>query len=196
MTLLWRTSLLALACGLNAPDHAAAEAESAMDVPRLMAMMAEVASRQDRFTETKKVEYLTKPLTMTGTLSYTRPDHIEKHVLTPYEDHLIVEGDELTLRNKNGTKRLNVKSHPMIWSFVEAIRASLAGDASLLRRFYHVKIEGTERNWTLTLRPLDQQAASYVNSIALHGTKSRLTRVDIVETGGDQSIMTIHEPTS
>jgi hypothetical protein len=84
----------------------------------------------------------------------------------------------------------------MIWSFVEAIRASLAGDASLLRRFYHVKIEGTERNWTLTLRPLDQQAASYVNSIALHGTKSRLTRVDIVETGGDQSIMTIHEPTS
>jgi hypothetical protein len=196
MTAHWRAFLIALALGLNATDDSAAEPESPMDVPRLMTMMAEVTSRQDRFTETKTFELLTKPLTLTGTLAYTRPDHIEKHVLTPYEDHLIVQGDQLTLRNKDGTKRLNVKSHPLIWSFVEAIRASLAGDASILRRFYHVKIEGTEGDWTLTLRPLDQQAAAYVASIALHGSKSRLTRVDITETGGDRSVMTIHEPTS
>ncbi len=106
-----------------------------LDVPQLMELMAQVTSRQDTFTETKTVSMLTQPLILKGTLSYTRPDHVEKHVISPYEEHVVVDGDTLTLANKDGTKRVKVKSHPLIWSFVEAIRASLAGEVSTLRRF-------------------------------------------------------------
>ena len=83
-----------------------------------------------------------------------------------------------------------------MWSFVEAIRASLAGDVATLRRFYHVKLEGTREQWILTLRPLDHQAAEYLTSIRLNGDGNRLTAVEIQETGGDHSVMKIHEQAS
>lgn len=167
-----------------------------LDVPQLMELMAQVTSRQDTFTETKMVSMLTQPLILKGTLSYSRPDHVEKHVVSPYEEHVVVDGDTLTLANKDGTKRVKVKSHPLIWSFVEAIRASLAGEVSTLRRFYHVKLAGTQQRWSLTLRPLDRQAAEYLTSVVLTGRGNRLTRVEIQEAGGDHSVMQIHERTS
>jgi outer membrane lipoprotein-sorting protein len=190
--------LSALILSLYAPDSIAGNEpdEQPLDVPQLMELMAQVPSRRDTFTETKTVSMLTKPLVLKGTLSYTRPDRVEKHVASPYEEHLVVDGDTLTLAGKDGTKRVKVKSHPLIWSFVEAIRGTLAGEVSTLRRFYHVKLAGTRQRWSLTLRPLDRQAAEYLRSIALSGQGNRLTKVEIQEAGGDHSVMQIHEQTS
>ena len=194
MTPVVRCLVLSLACGL--PGTAETAGNQPLDLPQLMELMAQVPAREDRFTETKTMAVLSKPLILTGTLAYSRPDRVEKHVLTPYEEHLIVQGDQLTLANKDGTKRIGVKSHPLIWSFVEAIRASLAGEVAALRRFYHIKVEGTSREWSLTLRPLDPQAAAYLISIRLRGRGNHLVLVEIDEAGGDRSVMAIHEPVS
>lgn len=166
------------------------------DVPGLMELMAKVTSREDRFTETRTVAMLTRPLVLKGTLAYARPDRVEKHVISPYEEHILVQGDQLTLSTQEGTKRIAVNSHPLIRSFIEAIRASLAGEVAVLRRLYHIKFEGNQQGWVLTLRPLDAQAAEYLTSITLTGHGDRLTAVDIQETGGDRSLMQIHEPAS
>lgn len=194
MTPVVRCLVLSLALAL--PGTAETAGNQPLDLPQLMELMAQVPAREDRFTETKTMAVLSKPLILTGTLAYSRPDRVEKHVLTPYEEHLVVQGDQLTLANKDGTKRIGVKSHPLIWSFVEAIRASLAGEVAALRRFYHIKVEGTSREWSLTLRPLDPQAASYLSSIRLRGRGNHLVLVEIDEAGGDRSVMTIHEPVS
>ena len=190
-----RCLVLSFALGLPGIAEALGNQEP-LDLPQLMDLMAQVSARQDRFTETKTLAVLTKPLVLTGTLAYSRPDRVEKHVLTPYEEHLVVQGDQLTLMNKDGTKRIGVKSHPLIWSFVEAIRASLAGETEALRRFYHIKVEGTATKWLLTLRPLDPQAASYLTSIRLAGQGNHLAMVEIHEAGGDRSVMTIDGPAS
>lgn len=191
-----RILLASLVCGLSGIARADVASPEGLGLPQLMEMMAGVQDREDRFTERKTLAMLTAPLVLTGTLAYSRPDHVEKHVLSPYEEHLVVHGEELTLTNKNGTKRVKVKSHPLIWSFVEAIRASLAGDGTALRRFYRVELAGTRQDWVLTLRPLDPQAASYLTSVTLKGRGNRLAVVDILEAGGDRSVMTIHEPVS
>lgn len=190
---------LTLLCSLLSWLPVAAEQESGtslLDLPGLMELMAKVTSREDRFTETKTVAMLTQPLVLKGTLAYVRPDRVEKHVTSPYAEHLVVQGDQLTLSTREGTKHLAVDSHPLIRSFIEAIRASLAGEVSVLRRLYHIKLQGTQQDWMLTLRPLDAQAAEYLTSITLTGHGDRLTAVDIRETGGDRSLMQIHEPAS
>lgn len=199
MTSPTRFAHLVLICSLlSALSAGASQGSDArpLDVPALMELMAQVTSREDRFTESKTMAMLTQPLVLTGTLAYRRPDLVEKHVLTPYEEHLLVQGDQLILSGKEGTKRIGVKSHPLIWSFVEAIRASLAGEVSVLRRLYHIKLQGTLQGWILTLRPLDPQAAEHLASVTLTGHGDRLTTVEIRETGGDLSLMRIHEPAS
>ena len=199
MTLQTRLAPLTLLCSLLAwlPTAAGQDAGSPpLDVPGLMELMAKVAAREDRFTETKTVAMLTKPLVLKGTLAYVRPDRVEKHVTSPYAEHMVVQGDQLTLSTRDGTKRIAVDSHPLIRSFIEAIRASLAGEVAVLRRLYHIKLQGTRQHWMLTLRPLDAQAAEYLSSITLTGHEDRLTEVDIQETGGDRSVMQIQEPVS
>ncbi|MGZ8393482.1 MAG: LolA-related protein [Nitrospira sp.] len=199
MTLPMTLARLTLLCSLLSGLPVAAEQKSGtslLDLPGLMELMAKVTSREDRFTETKTVAMLTQPLVLKGTLAYVRPDRVEKHVTSPYAEHLVVQGDQLTLSTREGTKHLAVDSHPLIRSFIEAIRASLAGEVSVLRRLYHIKLQGTQQDWMLTLRPLDAQAAEYLTSITLRGHGDRLTAVDIRETGGDRSLMQIHEPAS
>lgn len=190
---------LTLLCSLLSWLPAAAEEATGtptLDVSGLMELMAKVPAREDRFTETKTVAMLTQPLVLKGTLAYVRPDRVEKHITSPYAEHLVVQGDQLTLSTKDGMKRIAVDSHPLIRSFIEAIRASLAGEVAVLRRLYHIKLQGTQQHWMLTLRPLDAQAAEYLTSITLTGHGDRLTEVDIRETGGDRSLMQIHEPLS
>jgi len=199
MTTLTTLARLTLLCSLLAWLPVAADEQTSaqpLDVPELMDLMAKVTSRTDRFIETKTVAMLTQPLVLQGTLGYARPDRLEKHVTSPYEEHLIVQGDQLTLSTHEGTKRIAVNSHPLIRSFIEAIRASLAGEVAVLRRLYHIKLQGTRKSWMLTLRPLDAQAAEYLTSITLSGHGDRLATVDIREPGGDRSVMQIHEPAS
>ena len=199
MTLPTMLARLILLFSLLAELPAAAQQAAAnppLDVPGLMDLMAKVPAREDRFTETKTLAMLTQPMVLKGTLAYVRPNRVEKHITSPYAQHLIVQGDQLTLSSKEGTKRIAVDSHPLIRSFIEAIRASLAGEVAVLRRLYHIKLQGTQQDWMLTLRPLDARAAEYLTSITLTGHGDRLTSVDIREAGGDRSVMQIHEPVS
>ena len=199
MTLPTTLARLILLFSLLAELPAAAQQAAAtppLDVPGLMDLMAKVPAREDRFTETKTLAMLTQPMVLKGTLAYVRPNRVEKHITSPYAEHLIVQGDQLTLSSKEGTKRIAVDSHPLIRSFIEAIRASLAGEVAVLRRLYHIKLQGTQQDWMLTLRPLDARAAEYLTSITLTGHGDRLTTVDIREAGGDRSVMQIHEPVS
>lgn len=190
---------LVLLCSLCSSLPAAADprtGEAPFDVPGLMELLGNVSSRREHFTETKTLAMLTQPMVLTGTLAYVRPDRVEKHVTSPYTEDLMVQGDRLTLSTPKGTKQIAVDSHPLIRSFIEAIRASLAGDLAVLRRLYHIKFQGTRQQWELTLRPLDPQAAEYVSSITLRGAGDRLRRIDIRETGGDRSLMEIDGPVS
>ncbi len=196
MTLARFTLLCSLFLGLPPVFAEQVTDRSPLDLPGLMDLMARVTSREDRFTETKTVAMLTQPLVLKGTLAYVRPDRVEKHVTSPYAEHLVVQGDQLSLSTREGTKHLAVDSHPLIRSFIEAIRASLAGELAVLRRLYHIKIQGTQQQWTLTLRPLDAQVAEYLTSITISGHGDRMTVVDIRETGGDRSLMQILEPAS
>ena len=159
----------------------------------LMRAMARVPARHDRFVEHKTVGLLDRPLTLTGTLRYARPDQVEKHVLTPTEERYAVAGDRLTVENpaKNRSLRLRLGDYPVIWAFAESIRATLAGDLPALRRFYRAEFSGGRDDWTLRLIPYDEDMARYVRGIALRGAGDRVTEIRIEETDGDRSVMRV-----
>ncbi|MEO7403343.1 MAG: LolA-related protein, partial [Burkholderiales bacterium] len=110
----------------------------------LMMSLATVESSRAEFVETKTLAILAKPLVVTGTLTYKRPNSLERHTLTPVEERMSVVGNDLTLENvaKKQKRTFNLKLNPVMWAFVESIRASLAGDSATLERFYWVKMEG------------------------------------------------------
>lgn len=167
------------------------------DIDALMSVLFRIESGEKRYTEIKTMALLKEPMRLSGTLIYRAPSFLEKRVLSPFEERYTVDGDSLTIENPaRGVKQtVSLASQPAIWAFVESIRAPLAGDLATLNRFYKVSFGGSKRNWLLALIPTEPDMAKLVRFIRIRGSGDRIDRVEIEETGGDTSVMTIeHRP--
>ncbi len=187
--------LVLLAAGFCSPGALAADANEPepWDVRRLMSELGQVKSARARFVERKHLAILNAPLEATGTLLYTAPGRLEKHTLTPRQESLVLEGDRLTLENKERKQRRTfaLQDQPVIWAFVESIRSTLAGDLATLSRFYQVSLDGGAGDWRLTLKPVEPGMQGVVSEIRIGGSRNWINTIEIIETQGDRSVMTI-----
>lgn len=171
----------------------AAASANALSLPQLMESMAQVESHQSRFTEKKTLGLLKTPLESSGTLAYRRPAFVEKHVLTPQDEKLTVNGDELIWQNNTTgqQRKIRLQNNLHISALVESIRATLAGDLKTLQQFYEVRLQGSRAKWTLSLTPADDDMARILQMMRIEGAGNRLKTIDITEVGGDRSVMVI-----
>jgi Outer membrane lipoprotein carrier protein LolA-like len=180
-------ALLAL-CAL----HAVAQ-ETRWGFAQLMTELAQVQSSRARYTEVRRAAVLDKPLLLSGTLSYRRPDRIEKRQTAPFGETIRVEGARVTLERGGKSQSLMLQDSTLVGALVESLRATLAGDAASLETLYSVKLEGGPGRWTLLLEPRDPGVAGVVEKISIAGSGARLSRIEILEPGGDSSTMNIGE---
>lgn len=174
-----RTLAVALAATAALTALAAAPAQAADTAPawnldRLMSTLAQHKSGRATFTETKYLSIATQPVESSGELVFVAPDHLEKHTLSPKPEHLVVDGDMLTVERNNRKFTLAFARYPELGAFIDSIRATLAGRGD---------------DWTLTLTPLDSRMLKVVSTITLDGTRDMLRSVAIRQADGDRSVM-------
>jgi outer membrane lipoprotein-sorting protein len=159
----------------------------------LMAEMAAVPASRTRFVETRYLAMLTQPLELKGSLSYERPNRLVKHVETPFDELLTVDGEALSLVNKTkGDRRsLSLREQPALGALVESVRATMAGDRVQLERHYRVQFSGRRDAWRLHLVPRATAVRAHVESITVSGAAARPQRIEVLESSGDRSVMTI-----
>jgi len=184
-----RAALLSVALIAGGPTAGGAD----WGLEQLMQELAQVKTAQGRFVERKHLAILNAPLELSGTLVYVAPGRLEKHTLIPRQESLVLERDELTIESKerNQRRKLALREYPVIWAFVESIRSTLAGDLPTLSRFYQVNLDGGERRWRLTLKPREPGMRDVVSEIRISGERNWINAIEIIETGGDRSVMTI-----
>jgi outer membrane lipoprotein carrier protein LolA len=188
-----RAALWLLAASAAAAVAAETSDPVAWDVQRLMRELAQVKTANARYFERRHLGILTAPLESSGTLVYVAPDRLEKHTLRPRPESLVLERNELTVESKERNQRrtLVLQDYPVIWAFVESIRSTLAGDLPTLSRFYQVGLDGGERRWRLTLKPSEPRMQDVVSEIRISGDRNWINAIEMIETGGDRSVMTI-----
>lgn len=172
-----------------------ASAAQSWDVAQLMATLAQAPSHESRFTEKKTLSILKEPAESSGILSYRRPDRLEKHVLQPKDEAVIVEGDEITWKDAAGRSRsMRLRSNATLAALAESMRATLAGDLPTLQKYFSVKLEGNEKQWALALTPIDDGMLRRVKNLRIAGSTNQVDTVDVLEANGDRSLMTLqHE---
>jgi outer membrane lipoprotein carrier protein LolA len=168
-------------------------AADGFDFPTLMRAFAKTTSAEARFTERRTMSILNKPLESSGVLRYTAPDRLEKHTLQPADEVLLVERDQITLERAGRKRVLALGDYPALQALVESMRGTLAGDAATLTRFYEARLDGSEARWVLTLVPRERQMSELVATIRLTGRNAHVETIDIFETGGDRTTMTIDD---
>lgn len=163
------------------------------DFAGLMRLLAAVPSATETFVESKRSAMLSAPLVSKGRLVYARPDRLEKHVLSPYEENTVIAGGAVSIENRTLKQKRSfaLASSSAVTALVEGLRATLAGDAPALERHYAVRPDGTLDAWTLTLTPRDEKLTGLLMQIRISGARERLKRIEVEERSGDASVMLI-----
>ena len=162
-------------------------------VNQLMSELGRVQHAKARFVERKYLKVLKTPLETTGTLEYDAPDRLVKRTLEPKPETMTVAGDRLVIESPARSRTLRLGEYPVLGAFVESLRATLNGDLAALERFYRVTLEGGPQRWQLTLTPRDPKMSALIESILIAGGGGRVGRVEVRETQGDRSVMTVLE---
>jgi hypothetical protein len=190
--------LLLLLCLVSAP--ASAEEDGSRNatewgLPQLMHSLAQRQGSQGKFTERKYLSVYNRPLESSGTLKFQAPGHLEKHTLVPKAEDLVLDQGVLTIDSKarNIKRTLVLQEYPAVWAFVESIRSTLAGDLTTLERFYRVTLEGDAAKWRMRLLPIEQKTREMVREIVITGRGDRVAEIEMRESNGDHSSMTVVE---
>ncbi|MGH8581263.1 MAG: LolA-related protein [Gammaproteobacteria bacterium] len=164
-----------------------------MQPEALMRLLAQVPRSEAGFEETRFMSMLSEPLKLSGTLSYVRPDHLEKSVRSPYRERLTVTGDRLSLEAGAASEPrvLSLSEQPLLRALVEGVRATLAGDLASLERHYRVTLEGTLGHWVLSLHPRLAETQALLAWVRIDGQRERIIGLEVQEASGDRSVMRI-----
>jgi hypothetical protein len=187
--LLAALSAAAAAANINSAPPAGTEY-----LDTVMSLLAQRQHGRVEFVEQKFLSVLSHPIESSGELLYDAPDHLEKRTLLPRAETLVLDGSVLTMVRGGHNRVLDLHRYPQIQPFVESIRATLAGDRAALERVFHVEFAGGVRRWSLTLAPLDRQLQRTIKQVQIDGSQDQLQRVEIRQTDGDRSLMTLRAP--
>jgi hypothetical protein len=166
-------------------------AADAATLDQVMGALAERKHGHVSFTEKKFIAMLDTPVTSSGELLYDAPDRLEKRTLQPKPEDLVLQGGVVTAQRGKHHYTLDLRQYPQVLPFIESIRATLAGDRAALQRVFKIEFSGAFESWKLELLPLDPRLARTVRKIHIEGEKDFIHTVEVRETDGDRSLMTI-----
>lgn len=147
-----------------------------------------------RFEEERHVSFLDGPLRSAGTLSFSPPDRLTRQTLVPEPSLARIEGDELMIVDGGEERRIALDADPSIRAYVAPFRALLAGDRETLERHFEIGIEARPSGWSMRLVPREAAVAERIDRIRVTGSEARIERIEIHETDGDRTVLTLSEP--
>jgi outer membrane lipoprotein-sorting protein len=163
------------------------------DIDQLMHNLALTRAGQATFVEKKTIALLDQPVTSSGELLYSAPDHLEKRTIKPKAETMLVDGDNLVIERGKQKYRLQLSDYPELAAFIDSIRGTLAGDRKALERTYQLSLEGNAANWTLALVPNTARMQQVIKRIKITGADNEVRSIDIAQTDGDSSHMQIEK---
>jgi hypothetical protein len=189
-----RLVLAALAIPWVAPSFWLPQARGASEeLGELMHLMAARRHGEVDFVEQHFLAVLKRPVESSGIMIYDAPGRLEKRTKEPRPETLLLDGDVLTVQRAGQTRVLDLKAYPAILPLVESMRATLAGDADALERAFTVDYAGSLAHWMLTLSPRDPRVVQKISKVRIEGVRDNLVTVEILQTDGDRSLMTLRD---
>lgn len=169
-------------------------AAAPFDLPTLLAALARVERSTTTFEETRRFAVLSTPVVRRGTLTYVRPDRLVMDVVAPFPETTEIVGTKVRVKSSEGAREWDLAGQAAPLAWIEAIRASLAGDAAALARHFKATLAGSADAWTLALVPVEPAVAKALARVDVRGRGDRLTNVDIVDAQGDRVELVLGAP--
>jgi len=179
------------ACSITACISASAATQEAGTLDDVLSGLALRKHGHAEFIEQKFIAALNRPIESSGELLFDAPDHLEQRTLKPRAETLVLDNGTLTVDRGRTHRVMEMQAFPQVEPLVESIRATLAGDRAALNHLFHIEFTGGMARWTLTLVPLESKVKQLVSQVKIDGVRDQLIKVEIRQTDGDRSLMTL-----
>lgn len=162
------------------------------DLARVRQQVASVPVLRGEFVQEKRISGFSRPLRSSGTFLVARGKGVAWKTLAPFPSEMVVTGDRILSRQRDGTSRVEVdgREQPALRGINAAMLALVNGDVDRLSSQFDVQASapaGAVR-WTLLLVPKSRALARAFARIELEGGRHvRVAR--IVEAGGDTTVL-------
>lgn len=182
--------LLVLAATLLCAPLASAAETTDISLAAVMAAFAKTKASKAAFVEEKHVSFVSTPLVSEGTLSYDG-DILEKHVLSPDEELMRIEGDRLSISKGRGSNptEVSLSDYPALDVFITALRATLNGDLPKLESVFDIHFTSEAQSWQFRLTPKQAEIRNVLTSAEFTGSGTRIAQLDVLERNGDRTII-------
>jgi hypothetical protein len=105
-----------------------------------------------------------------------------------------VQGRTLLLKRGGRTRQMDDGRGARTGALLDAMRATLTGDAGVAAKHFRTELSGTTRSGCCCLVPLDERLARQVRQIELVGQAADVRSIALQLAGGDRSLMLPLEP--
>ncbi|MFM9845032.1 MAG: hypothetical protein ACKVOI_18880 [Dongiaceae bacterium] len=172
------------------------------DLADILHTRAAITESNARYTEQRRVHYVTKPIMAGGHLRYQAPDRLEMIVELPKAESFIYQDGVLTVASgdSGSSKDIAVESQVLLSTLFAALVNTLSGNEAKLRSTFDLSFKELNEMftdsgcvWRLSLVPREERARAKVSSIDVEGTQGRIEKIVLMLANGDSSMMLIRE---
>jgi len=184
---------LALLLLISWPAQAESGAGQRIPLELLDTIISGTPDHEVRFQEERRLQLLSQPIRLTGTLRFVAPDRVEKHTATPRREDLVVDGEWASVRlyDRNTDTRFRISDDPVLQALMDTLRAILNGQPGRLAEYYEIEARGNAEAWTLHLKPLQEALAERIKAVEVAGAENWMKRIALWETTGDSMVIDI-----
>jgi hypothetical protein len=163
---------------------------AALDTQALIRRLAKPAPASIDFTEIRFSPLLQQPLVVSGTLGYSGPAALDRHVIHPYREDTEIRGESVKVtRAGEPVRSFALKRAPELQGLLKAFTALLAGDQTEVEKDFTVMAMGDETAWQLILTPRDARARRRVKQVEIDGHEGTPRCFAVVNANEGASVM-------
>jgi outer membrane lipoprotein-sorting protein len=146
------------------------------------------------FTEEKSVKLLAHPLRSTGTIVFSRDRGVARLTTKPKVTSVVITPTTLKFKDANHSEEIPLDKSKDLKAFALIFPSVLRGDRVALEKSFAIGLYGSDTDrWALVFTPKTDSLKKLVAKIAVYGTRGDLTGVDITETSGDTTVLTLSD---
>ena len=177
--------LLASLCCAATPCLAAEPAATAADAGWILARLERPVPSRTPFLELRGAPLHEAPLRVGG--EYRRPAAgvLVRVVTAPYPETTTLRDGGIEIERNGKVRRFALARAPELAGLQAGFGALLSGDRDELERHFSVDVEGTRRDWAMTLAPRDGALAESLRAIVLRGHGSEVRCIETQPVDGD-----------
>lgn len=157
-------------------------AAAADEVDTLLGRLVRPAPDEVPFVEVRFSPLLEAPVVASGKLEYLAPGRLARHVVDPYREDTLIDGDEVVLsREGERERRFSLRRAPELRGLLSSFSAILSGDAVALRESFDLSLApgAAAGGWTLRLSPRDEGLRRRLGDISVNGSEGAVSCISM-----------------